>query len=99
MVELPGVFLVQFREALSDVLFNRRGEDFFHRRDCTPGNGLLVHPGIGPERMRNAAVRRDARVIALLVAVVDGAARQNPIAVVPAPGCRWYPSVGTESVT
>src|SRR5438105_13355489 len=56
-------------------------EDFFHGRETAAVDTVLIAAAVGPDGMRNSAVGDDAGVVALLVAVVDGRAGENAVAV------------------
>src|SRR4051794_32048140 len=70
------------RLQIERLLFHRRREDFLHRRATATGHRRSVLPTVSPDRVGHAAKRCQARVVALLVAVVDGLAWENAIAVV-----------------
>src|SRR5947209_2327551 len=66
-------------------LLHGRGEDLFHQAAAArAGRGLLilVAAAVGPDRVRDAAVRGEALVVSLLVAVVDAGAGEEAVAVV-----------------
>src|SRR6478672_4187537 len=57
-------------------------ENLFHRREAAAVDAVLIAAAVGPDGMSDAAVRDDAGVVALLVAVVDGRAGEDAVAVV-----------------
>src|SRR5215813_1187032 len=64
-------------------LFHHRGKHLFHRQSgSAAGQRNLLLAAVRPDGMRDAAERRHALVITLLVAVVDGDAGENSVAVV-----------------
>src|SRR5438046_2523112 len=63
-------------------LFHARRVDLLHRREAAPGYRLLIAAAVGPDRMGDPAEGHEAGVVALLVAVVDGAAGEDAVAVV-----------------
>src|SRR5437763_11292742 len=66
-----------------DSLLQAGGENLFHQAARRAARrGLGVATAIGPDRMGHAAVRDDAFVIALLVAVVDRGTGEDSVAVV-----------------
>src|SRR5437588_12081655 len=57
-------------------------EDFFHGRETAAVDAVLIAAAIRPDRMRDSAVGHDAGVVALLIAVIDGRAGEDAVAVV-----------------
>src|SRR5690348_14687247 len=59
------------------------GEHFLHQKmRATSGGGFKLPPAVGPNRMGNAPARCQPFVIALLIAIVNGRAGEQAIAIV-----------------
>src|SRR5205085_4819203 len=57
-----------------------------------------IEAAVGPDRMGNTSERNQPRVIALLVAVVDGGAREHTVAIVLIRAYGRHSGVGTAPV-
>src|SRR5438270_13849801 len=77
--KIASVLLRAFELRVTSL--HTRRKHFFHHPARATGRRVGVATAVDPERMSDAAVRDDAGIVALLIAIVDRAAGEDAIAV------------------
>ena len=68
---------------VAPALVNGGGEYFFHRQvSAAARSEVLLVAAVGPDGMRDSIEGHKALIIAVLVAVIDGVAWKEPVAIV-----------------